>query len=83
MTQRSEPPANDFYLDENKNELLYESLLKYISILLGPLTKASQQKKKKKALLGSWTASRRMIPEKEHDKSFIEQLPLIRHPSLI
>ena len=48
MAQRSEPPANDFYLDENKNELLYESLLKYISILLGQLTKSSQQKKKKK-----------------------------------
>ena len=32
MAQRSEPPAIDFYKDEDKNELIYQILLKECSI---------------------------------------------------
>ena len=78
VTQSSGPPAIDFYLDEDKSKLLYQSLLKNIawSVANGLPSKHEENL----LLLGSWTAFRRIVSKKEYEKSLIEYVPIISLP---
>ena len=78
MHQRSEPPIFDAYIDDDKQDLLYESLQKDIAWSVANGLPDSNDDHL--PLLGSWTAFRRAVSQKEHGKSVIEYLPIISQP---